>query len=131
MPDYARIAASSSRLIQKFGRAVTFIKKNETPSNASQPWKGPASGGETELELYGVFVPPSAVRQFGLPSLGFGTELENLIASSEQICITQPGETDLREYSTLLDGTLRWGILTVQVLRPADKTLLAYVGVKR
>ena len=126
MPDYDRLAATAARLVKNSGRSVTFVKLNETPSDPAQPWKGPASGGETTLALNGVFVPPGSVR-----ALGEGTEFEDLVARSEQIVITAQGENDLREFTEVVDQSIRWGITGLQVLRPGNTTLLAFVGLRR
>lgn len=132
MVDYVRLAATAKRLIDKNGRQISFVKLNETPENSSRPWNGPdEDGADTLLALRGVFVPPNTVRQFGLTALGEGTEFQDLIAFSQQIIITAQGENDLREYTSVIDRSDRWGIIGLQVLRPADVTLLAFVGVRR
>lgn len=131
MPDYARLAQTAERLVRNAGRSIIFVKLKETPSDPSRPWKGPGAGGEINLPLVGVFVPPNAVRQFGLPSLGEGTEFRDLVTRSEQIIITFQGENDLRQYSSVVDGDDRWGIIGTQVLRPGSVTLLGFVGVRR
>lgn len=131
MVDYARLATVASRLIKNNGRSVTFIKLNENASSSSKPWNGPPSGGETNLSLNGVFVPPNTVRQFGLTALGQGTEFQDLLAFSEQVIITAQGDNDLREYSSVMDNNVRWGIIGLQVLKPGDTSLIAFVGVRR
>lgn len=131
MPDYVRLAATASRLIEKSGRSITFVKLNETADDPAKPWRGPPDGGDTNLPLFGVFVPPNTVRQFGLSALGEGTEFDDLVTRSEQIIITFQGENDLRDYTEVEDRGERWGIIGLQVLRPGDTTLLAFVGVRR
>jgi hypothetical protein len=129
--DYARLAITASQLIQNNGRSITFVKLSETIADANKPWNGPDADDESTLALNGVFVPPNTVRQFGLSALGEGTEFKDLIAFSEQIIITAQGENDLREYTSVIDRDDRWGIIGLQVLRPGDTTLLAFVGVRR
>ena len=131
MPDYSRLAQTAERLIRNSGRSITFVRLGETPSDSSAPWKGPASGGEISLPLIGTFVPPNTVRQFGLTALGEGTEFNDLVTRSEQIIITAQGENDLRLFTEVVDRNERWGIIGLQVLRPGDTTLLAFVGVRR
>lgn len=130
MPDYVKLAATAERLIRNNGRSITFVKLDETAADPSEPWNGPASN-ETTLALNGVFVPPNTVRQFGLSALGEGTEFRDLVTFSEQVIITAQGENDLREYTKVIDRSDRWGIIGLQVLRPGDTTLIAFVGVRR
>lgn len=131
MVDFVRLAQTADRLIRNNGRSITFVKLNETPADDNRPWKGPATGGETTLALNGVFVPPNTVRQFGLTALGEGTEFKDLVTFSQQIIIVAQGERDLREFTSVIDGTTRWGIIGLQVLRPAEITMLGFVGVRR
>lgn len=131
MVDYVRLISTASRLITANGRSISFRKPSETPSDSNKPWNGPTDGDEIQLDLTGVFVPPNTVREFGISALGEGTELKDLITFSQQIVITAPGENDLREYSSLVDRDDRWGILGMQVLRPGDLQILAFVGVRR
>lgn len=131
MVDYNRLAATAVRLIKSNGREITFVKLNETAADSNKPWNGPDSGSDATLVLDGVFVPPNTVRQFGLSSLGEGTEFKDLIAFSEQVIITAQGENDLREFTSVVDRDDRWGIIGLQVLRPGDTSLIAFVGVRR
>ena len=135
MVDYNRLAQTAARLVKNNGRSITFVKLSEVAADTARPWKGPPSSGagaaETTLALNGVFVPPNTVRQFGLTALGEGTEFKDLVAFSEQIIITAQGENDLREYTSVVDGGDRWGIIGLQVLKPGPTTLLAFVGVRR
>lgn len=131
MVDYTRLATTAARLIKNNGRSITFVKLNETAGDANKPWNGPGAGGESTLALNGVFVPPNTVRQFGLSALGEGTEFKDLITFSEQVIITAQGDNDLREYTSVIDRSDRWGIIGLQVLRPGDTTLIAFVGVRR
>ena len=134
MVDYVRMAATAQRLITKNGRSIQFARPDNAPANANRPWKGPLTGEEAQpltINLMGVFVPPNTVRQFGLTALGEGTEYRDLVTYSQQIIITAPGEQDLREFISVIDRDERWGIIGLQVLRPADITLLAFVGVRR
>ena len=131
MVNYARLATTAARLVKNNGRSITFVKISEVPADEDKPWNGPEEDTEETLLLDGVFVPPNTVRQFGLTALGEGTELEDLVSFSEQVIITVQGENDLRDYTSVIDRGERWGIVGLQVLRPGDTTLLAFVGVRR
>jgi len=131
MVDYDRLSATALRLLSANGRAITFIKFNQTPIDVTKPWNGPATGGEVELELNGVFMSPNSLRQFGLPALSRGTEFVDLVTHSEQIIVVNPQSVDINEYTEVRDGSERWGILGTQILRPGPTTVLAYVGVRR
>lgn len=129
--DYTSLSKNAERLIARFGRAVVLQGKAAAPTTPSKPWEGPSDVAGTPLPLYGVFVPPNTVREFGLTALGHGTEFQDLITFSQQIMITFPGEVDLRDYTTLIDADVNWGIIGIQSLKPGPTTLLAFIGVRR
>lgn len=131
MVDYVKLQKTAIRLIKKNGREITLIGLNETAADPSKPWNGPAAGGETDLIVSGVFVPPNTVRQFGLTALGEGTEFRDLITLSEQVIIIAQGDIDIRTFTDVLDRGERWGIIGMQVLRPGPITLLSFIGVRR
>jgi hypothetical protein len=128
--NYVKLQATALRLINENGRAITLVRKSRTPADANEPWNGP-TGADTTLSLTGVFVPPSSVREFGLPALGEGTEYQDMLRFSQQIVIVAPEANDVRNYEILQDRSDDWGIVATQVLRPGDLTMLAFIGVRR
>ena len=136
MVDYARLSVTAKRLIDKNGRDLKLLKISDASKDSSKPWDGPVDIhndttdpilDEESIDLKGVFVPPGEASKF----LGEATDTENFLLFSEQVVMVAPGEVDLREYSVVIDRDDRWGIEGIQVLRPADVTLLAFLGVKR
>ena len=41
MVDFVSLAATAQRLIEENGRSVTLFRKDRTPANAAEPWRGP------------------------------------------------------------------------------------------
>lgn len=130
MVDYVKLAATAERLVRQSGRLITFVKKDRTPADPLKPWNG-SIDGEDLLDLSGVFVTPNQVRIFGLSALGDAVGFQDMVAFSEQLIITFPGENNLREYQTIRDGSVNWNVTAYQFLKPADVTLLAFIGVRR
>lgn len=130
MVNYVKLADTAKRLIKKNGRVVNFVRSNSNFTDPDKPWEG-SNGLETLVPLAGVFVPPSSLRNFGLPALGEGHDFQNLILFSEQIIIVFPDGYDLTDFESVKDGNTTWGITAIQILKPADVTLLGYVGVRR
>lgn len=128
--NYAKIVLTVERLLTANGRLVLFVRQSEIAADPNKPWEGPTST-EVTAQKPVVAVPPNTVRQFGLTALGEGTEFVDLITHSERILITFPGTDDLRQYSTVRDEGINWGILGIQVLKPGATQVLAFVGVRR
>lgn len=128
--NYVKLQATALRLITENGRTITLGRKSRNPADASEPWNGP-TGADTTLSISGVFVPPSSVREFGLPALGEGTEYQDLLRFSQQIIIVAPEDEDIRDYEYVTDRSENWGIVGTQVLRPGDLIMLGFIGVRR
>lgn len=133
MVDYVKLAATAKRLVDANGRTVTLLREAETKADPLKPWEGPGEEDvtpPTEVSLKSVFVPPNTVRQFGITALGQGTEFVDLVSWTEQIAIVFPEEYDLRTFTHMVDGD-RYGIIGLQVLKPGDTQLLAFMAVRR
>lgn len=135
MANYVKLLAVANKLINKNGRNIILQHEERDPKDPSKPWRGPLlekdGGTPVKFPVKGVFVPPNTVREFGITSLGEGTLMEDMIAVSQQIVIIAGTETDLRQFDTIKDRSESWGIKGLQVLRPGDITLLAFIGVRR
>lgn len=138
MADYVKLLATANRLVSKNGREIVLYRSNRLSADSAKPWRGPPPVDVNEpttadftLTLRGVFVPPNTVREFGITSLGEGSLMEDMIKVSQQIVIVAGKEVDFREFDKLTDRGETWGIQAMQVLRPGDVTLLAFMGVRR
>ncbi len=129
--DYAKLAAKAQQLVTQSGRTVTLIRKNETAVDPSKPWNGSFSAPETGLIVPAIQLLPNAVRIFGLAALGDASRLDGLISLSEYVYIVFAGESDLHQYTQVLDEGVYFNIEATQSLRPAEITLLGYIGVRR
>jgi len=127
--DYIKLAATAARLIQQAGRTVTFVRPDQDAADANKPWNGPAdteANPANSADVKAVFVPPS-----GAADLGLSTLHVDMLATIKEIAIVEPGEFDLAMASEMVDNGSRKTIVFVETLRPADTTLLYFVGVKR
>lgn len=130
MVDYAKLQQTAIRLVEENGREVTFIEHSEVLPDPNKPWEGEADPRATPNSTsaqFAVFVDPASASRLGL-----STSQPDLIKRSEQIMIVAPGSEDLLKFQEVLDsdGTY-WKILFLETLRPADLTLVSYVGVRR
>lgn len=133
MVDYIKLATTALRLVEGAGRDVTFRRLNRTTlDDAAKPWRGtatPRAAVAASVTASAVAIHPSEASL-----LGIATEDSELIKRSDQILIVALGATstdDLSTFEEVLDGTTLWKIVRVDTLRPADTTLLYFVGVKR
>ena len=129
--DYSKNLATAKRLVRNFGRSVTLRKLDATSTDGAKPWLGatdPASTASTTT-LFAVAVPPSSAT-----ALGLSAKQSDLMKTVEQILICEPGETDpenIETYNTVLDGGVEYKIAFIEKLKPAEVTLLYFIGVAR
>lgn len=132
MVDYTRLARTAERLIRKNGREIIFKKPDLTPLDPLKPWNGPdPSAPPVELPLMAVFAPPNTVRQFGLTALGTGHEVSDLFMYVQKLFILFPGENDITQFPICVDEGIEYNLVAYQLLRPANKNLVAFVGTRR
>lgn len=131
--DYVKLAAKAQTLITQSGRTVTLVKPATAPADPTQPWNGPTDPavGEITLEVPGVQLLPNAVRIFGLAALGDANEFRGLITYSELVYIVFQGEENLESYTFVRDDGVDFQIEATQALKPANTTLLGFIGVRR
>lgn len=130
MVDFAPLIVTAQRLIGENGRSVTLVEFDSTLSDAARPWLGPADPRtvpDSSLVLDAVFVEPSS----GV-SLGLALETDDLIKNSDQIMIVSAGAAvDLTVFGEVIDGSTRWKIETIKILKPGSEIVLGFVGVRR
>jgi hypothetical protein len=127
--DLAPIIETAQRLIAENGRTVTFIRHDETLSDPTQPWLGPADARATPNTTSvhsALFVEPDSTQ-----ALGLAQAQSDLLMDSEQIMVVAQGEVDLSTFQEVLDEGVYWKITEIQTLRPGTTTVLSFVGVKR
>ena len=130
-PDYVKLAAKAQSLITQSGRTITLVKPGQVDNDPTKPWTGVQVAGEITLEIPGVAVVPNAVRVFGLSALGDANEFRGLITYAELVYIVFQGEEQLEDYTIVRDGGIDYQIEATQELKPANITLLGFIGVRR
>ena len=131
MPDPAITKAlnAGKSLINRFGRSVTFVQLDETPTDPAKPWDGatdPRASPESTSVHTAVFVEPVAADKLGLSST-----TDDLIKRSNQIMLVSDETVDFRIFDEVIDGSTRWKIVFTEDLTPGDTKVLSFVGVAR
>jgi len=130
--DYISLANKAAALVTKFGRSVTLVKFDETPADAAKPWRGnltPRTDPDASTAVDAVFVEPASVEQ-----LGWSVAKPEFFDRSTQILIVAPGATfssNLEGYDEVIDGSVRWKITGVEILKPGPLRMLYFIGVAR
>lgn len=130
--DYTAISTIAFNLVSNFGKTVTFEKFSSALEDPAKPWLGPVDPRLTPDAT--AIVSAVAVEPDSTVQLGISTSDSDLVKRSEQILIVAPGPSfteDLATFNEVIDGSIRWKITVVEKLRPANDTLLYFVGISR
>lgn len=131
MPNYANLAATASRLIQSAGISRTVIVAGSNSPDGSKPWLAPGAprGADAELSITisGVQVPLTDGAALGLRKLD-----DDLKKRTQAVFLFEPPAFgDLGRASIVRDPDGDWRVTFIDRLRPADVTLLYFVGARR
>lgn len=134
--DYTRLAGRARTLVAANGRLVDFVRLEQTPQDATQPWNGPedpdgvnATPQEVVVGVPVAAVPPSNVNELGLTTLD-----QDLLKRSEIVYIVAPGlgvTANLETMNRIIDGGITYKIIFAEKLRPATTTLIYFMGAVR
>lgn len=129
--NYEKLVQKARKLITDNGRTITLVRQNEIASDPAKPWNGSLSAPDTLLEVPALQLLPNAVRVFGLSALGDASRLDGLLSLSEYVYVLFQGEVDLHQFTFVRDGGIDFHIEATQALKPANVTMLGFIGVKR
>lgn len=139
MANFTRAAATARRLIEANGRLVQLFKYNRTPDDTAKPWRGQSStphpskeGGQIPATV--AFLPASGsgmgkLIQDNGGSLAVAFDQVGLLASDSIPSPYTP--EDVEQADAVRDGDDVWKIVTRGHLRPATKSILFVLGLKR
>jgi len=129
--DYAAKLAKVKEKIRAKGRQITLSSLDSDSATPSKPWLGATNPRDPlntdSTTIYAVNVPMSSAS-----SLGIRTEAVELYKNTESVFIAEPGEDtpeDFDQYQLVTDGSQEFKITFIEKLKPADLTLLYYIGV--
>lgn len=130
--DYAAKLAKVKEKIRAKGRQITLSNIDPDSAITNKPWlaatnpRDPLNTDSTTI--YAVNIPMSAAST----SLGIRSEAVELYKDTQSVYIAEPGEDtpeNFDQYQLVTDGGQEFKISFIEKLKPADTTLLYYIGV--
>lgn len=126
MGEYDRAIATAQRLIAKKGMSVTWEQRaNGEPADPDKPWR-PAAAEPTNKTVSIVFLPYNRENQKFL-SLLAGTE----VPRGEEYGLMGAVDFEPTLKDTVLRGSQRLGVETIDVLAPSGQPILYTIGFMR
>lgn len=124
---YDDLANTASELITEAGRIVQLVRFGAGPHDPDKPWLGDGRQTiESSVSLPMVFVP--AITE----GLGGYSITSDLLQRVEQVGIAAAKDGAHRGYNAVIDSDgSQWGVEWVQILTPAETSLICVYGIKR
>lgn len=97
------------RLIAKFGRSATLLRKSLTPDDPAAPWDSNDSEGAS-VAITAAFV------QFNKDQID-GTTIH---AGDQLALIAAKASTPITDSDTILDGGARWRVINAELIKPGN-----------
>ena len=138
MVDFTRLAATAKKLVEASGRNVTLYKRDRTPANPNEPWRGPDAvptppDGQVIGPVKVAFVPASGggfgkILFDGDEALRVKIDQVGLLATTSATALAGITEAMIEDADTLVDGSTAYKIVTKGHLKPASTSLLFVLG---
>lgn len=119
--NYTKAAAKAKALIEANGRDVYLYRKNETPADVNQPWRGPAATVNVLVgsgAIKGVFYPIDEKDEEGSV---FRRGMMKLMIAHDSLATPQ----DLGDVDHIVDDGVTFKVEEAAKIGPGD-TLIAY-----
>lgn len=132
MKDYTKNLATVQRILTKFGLHLTYIKFDEDSQDVAKPW-GLTAGGrvapDETVSMLSVNVPFSGTSS----NLGLSAEKIDLINACDLQLIAAPpsGNQNVLDMNVVTYDGADYSIKLIDRLKPADVTLLYFIGASR
>ncbi len=131
MVNYANLKSLAERLIEANGRNLTLVRRDQgNLIDANEPWRGSTEASEISFVVKGVFT--EFEKEDFAGSLVRRGDKRVLIAE-QSVLDESGGATNLKieDYDHILDGGVRWKILSVEAIQPGDTRIFYDLHVRQ
>lgn len=129
--NYISLRSLAERLIEENGRTLTLVRKDQgNPVDPAKPWRNSTNAAEITVAVLGVFV------EFEKDEVD-GTIVKR---GDKRLLVSDKSVTDgggaaanlvVEDYDAVLDGGVRWRIVTAEVIEPGALRILYDLQVRQ
>lgn len=123
--DYTKNQATAKRLIEKYGRDVALHRKSDTPLDSAKPWRGPNPATATLVGTVKAAIFPYDEENIDGTLIRRGDERAWVAYTS----LTPPAA--MEKLDTIIDGTIIYGVIKVNIIKPGDLVVAYEIQVRR
>lgn len=127
MADFAKLAATATRLIEKNGRSVRVVKYGNNPQDQDKPWRGQKTYLDAQVTGIAAFVPKTQL-------IGtFAGQEDGLLRETEYALFAAENDAGyhLEQFDAIVDGDRTWRITRTEILCPAATRVIYMFEVAR
>lgn len=128
--DYDPKIKSAQEKIERYGRYVTFIKLSGAAADPDKPWKGAGLPVEEFSRIVKAVFVPVGDSSFSPTMFGENIIDSELLKSADQVALVAASDKPLEEAHLCIDMGVKKGIEWCRPLRPGDKVVLYFFGIK-
>lgn len=133
MPNYTKLRATAKRLVEGAGRAVTVRRRNDTPADATMPWRGPADPAAVPNAVSVACIGVFTAITYGDDDDGTRRAFSGLLVAASSVLTEDdpPVDVDLRNFDEVVDGSDVWSITEAIPVQPGPVCLLWKLTLKK
>ncbi len=128
--DYVSFQNLAERLIEENGRTISLVRRDQgNPTDPSKPWRGSTEADEITVVVKGVFV--EFEKQDFDGTLVRRGDKRILIADKSVNDESSASNLKIEDYDHVLDGGVRWKIITAELIEPGDLRIMFDIQVRQ
>jgi len=131
MVDYASFRLLAERLIEANGRTLSLVRRDQgNPVVAAQPWRASTEAATITVAVLGVFI-EFEKEDFDGTLVRRG---DKRLLIADKSVIDEGGAAPnllIEDYDHILDATIRWKIITAELIEPGDTRIMFDLQVRQ
>ena len=129
--NYTNFQNLAERLVEENGRTLSLVRRDQgNPTDPAKPWRGSTEAAEITVVVKGVFI-EFEKEDFDGTLVRRGDKRVLIAAKS----VTDEGGSasnlKIEDYDHVLDATIRWKIITAELIEPGDLRILFDLQVRQ
>lgn len=130
MVDYVSFQNLAERLIEANGRTLSLVRRDQgNPTDPAMPWRGSTEADTITVVVKGVVIDFEKEDFDG--SLVRRGDKRILIAAKSVTDESSASNLKIEDYDHVLDGTVRWKIITAELIEPGDTRIVFDLQVRQ
>jgi len=128
--DYVSFRLLAERLIETNGRTLSLVRRDQgNPVDAAKPWRASTEAAEITVAILGVFI-EFEKEDFDGTLVRRGDK--RILVSDKSVTDTSSAANlKIEDYDYVLDGTVRWKIITAETIEPSPLRIMYNLQVRQ